>query len=111
MVILEKPKESGDIEVSGVEKPKNKGGRPKGRKNKKHYVNPIDELVGTLRRMVVDIKGKKELPSSYYQAYRQALDLQSKSGKNWEISGDELARRNLEAERQLKEEGYLDGGK
>jgi len=81
-----------------------KVGRKAGGHNVKKYDNPWDEFREHVRGMVIN---QKDIPAAIHGVYKEMLKLDSSMRKEWTISADELCRRNLEAERQLREGGYI----
>lgn len=88
---------------------KKRVGRPKGSRTKKKviYASPWDEFREHMRIAALDSRA----PAALKSAYRDMLKIDVTMKKGWEISADELTKRNLEAYRQLREEGYLREGK
>lgn len=111
--------------VRGSEKLKarvgrSRGGRPKGSLNKRtleqiagradvkireRYDSPWDEFREHVRKIALE----GDSPAGLKGIYRDMLKLDSQMKRSWEIGADEIARRNLVAERELVEGGWIEG--
>lgn len=72
-------------------------------KKKREGLGALEEFVEHVRDVALD----KDAPAAVMGIYKELLKYKEQMGKEKVISGDELARQNIEAERQLKEEGYV----
>ena len=98
---------------------KARGGRPRGSLNRRTleqiedradkrkrevYASPWDEFREHMRKQALDSGS----PAVLKGVYRDMLKLDGQMKKGWEISADEIARRNLVAERELVEGGWIE---
>ena len=65
--------------------------------------NEFEEFVKHVRGVALD----SDAPAAVMGIYKELLKYKEQLGKEKVISGDELARQNIEAERQLREGGYI----
>ena len=115
-MVVGKDKESPILRVVEYRK---QPGRPKGKRNRAteekrvedklerkrvKYASPWDEFREHMRKQALDVGS----PAVLKGVYRDMLKLDGQMKKGWEISADEIARRNLVAERELVEGGWIE---